>query len=903
MADPFTWQPSSRAAPSPPSMPTGGLDPFNWKPGAKRLNRVVTGIEKAAKFPMEAVGAVLGAPQRFVGGLIGAHQAGQYGALPVLGSALYEVGHPSQQGQFDIQTERGLGLGELRSDDPRFRGKLRNFALDFGVENITDPLNLLFASGALRRGAMRLGGAAISGGSDLLENLLNRATGTEGRFGNAGTQLREFVQTGYNRLKKFTPLGRATVNTKENQAIGMVRDQVDIDRDILKRNEKALQGGEMPQEVSRRLLQWAYILGTRAVREQALAMGVEVTPAMAKMPVLNILPRMKRIYVPHTKLSDSLGAATGLLPGQARRVRTGAAGFIKAQGKLRAETSLYDRVAARMASYHQQLGPRGFLAKAMILNEIAPIGATRDYIARYVKDPEDVQALSEWLKSPGGPGKQGYLTEQMLRPQAFSQAMENLRPKWSQMGVLTGGKVGKLTPFTVSSKPQDTKLLEKLLTARGSVKTLTDKDLQRLKPVMDRMMAAGYQAQGMVRDLWERIAAMDRRTKFTAKMMQTGRQAVAKAERQVLPTGDDALESLLRRLDRAGTKFAERNRAINAEIARRQRFNRGLAEINAEADRILNAELNRLVPKAVLEEVFKPQTVTGGLSAAQALSEAGRQSLFFNPFVHGFKNAMTLQFLGPAGMKGVIRGLLYGLNGDAPAVLEERLKDIGASSDFVRAGEEYTGLIGAYARGSMWAKRITQRMEHGQRIALLEFLDSDPEYRALSDAEKGQLINDTLVDYQHASQLSHTLRAFGAPFPHWRLTMIARMVHAFFEQPHRVNMIARFANVFNEDMMKGLPYGVEWATPATDIKAVLPGHARQYAASTLGPAGEFLSYGMSPGNLAGEALGRYLPGGNLLLDALSLSPYLNKSTRQQPAWQRAMLDLIGAYTQAKKPNG
>ncbi len=198
------------------SRPTNPKPPANqWAAFAQNTRQgVVPHIKQAAtaalkglNVPVSAANAVLGAPERYVSGLIGAHQGGQHGFVGDVGSGLWGAFHPNSQATLDTQGEHALGLDKLadmvgkgmHGDVPMeipIQGTMvpvmvnidtvRKIGLDTLYENITDPVNLLFGAGAIRRTAAKAGEGLIGKGLSAL------ATGLEAP-GRAGAKAYEAI--------------------------------------------------------------------------------------------------------------------------------------------------------------------------------------------------------------------------------------------------------------------------------------------------------------------------------------------------------------------------------------------------------------------------------------------------------------------------------------------------------------------------------------------------------------------------------------------------------------------------------------------------------------------------------------------------------------------------------------
>lgn len=163
--DPGTVQPV--LTPDPGTVQTvAPPDPFTH---IKHIAKQIGGTTlKGLTFPIEGLGAVMGAPQRGVASMIGQAQKNPIGvaetaALPLLGPyALadprarkqlgnlgYAYTHPNDPSIEDTAM-RVTGASKLKTNRNDLLGRAQNFAVDFGFQTATDPLTL--AGGGIGKG-------------------------------------------------------------------------------------------------------------------------------------------------------------------------------------------------------------------------------------------------------------------------------------------------------------------------------------------------------------------------------------------------------------------------------------------------------------------------------------------------------------------------------------------------------------------------------------------------------------------------------------------------------------------------------------------------------------------------------------------------------------------------------
>jgi hypothetical protein len=310
-------------------------------------------VTEFGQLPAEGINALLGAPQRISASRIANFSKNPRGvaetAVPFLnavafldpqgrkqiGNEIYAAFHPNDL-SIEEAAERATGVNRLMTNDPRFRGKLRNFAVRTAFQTLTDPLNIATAGTATAgemalRGIGRAGTQALRAGSPTARLMLTNA---EERAGG------------------FTPEEISTVNSIRNRDITRQRLQHTQDQALLRKHKGQLQRGQMPDEVHQRLLREAYIWGTSQMREDALKFGYKPTAAeAAKKPASILEYNVRENYDPQTKMPTTPHAFDELLLGEEKKVSAPKAGFELPQTRRDATPeSLYQRVAQRLAS-------------------------------------------------------------------------------------------------------------------------------------------------------------------------------------------------------------------------------------------------------------------------------------------------------------------------------------------------------------------------------------------------------------------------------------------------------------------------------------------------------------------------------------------------------------------------
>lgn len=241
--------------------------------GARSTARTVY---ETSRLPVEALNAVLGAPQRFVEGAMMDESPRDF-------KGIYNAFHPNDP---RIHEEALRATTGGKSTDPRFRGKVNNLVDDFAEQTVTDPLTyipLLGEGNALRRG-MNAGARAI--GHKIPASVKNNVM--------PRPELNE----------AYTPQGRAIHEGIDESESSIAHHQADVDRALLAKHKKEIAKGVIPALVRQRLLQERYVHGTPKVREQALAEGYKPTVAEIATKPSGFFTKFREDYVPSQQVFE-----------------------------------------------------------------------------------------------------------------------------------------------------------------------------------------------------------------------------------------------------------------------------------------------------------------------------------------------------------------------------------------------------------------------------------------------------------------------------------------------------------------------------------------------------------------------------------------------------------------------
>lgn len=284
-----------------------GLEQHGLGPYAHALRS----LDDAAQHPLSILNAVLGAPQRFVAGAVGAEKNPYDNPITdpgMIGAGLYGVTHPNDP-QVQGGLEHALGADKLKAllqqrspgntgyavdsgavPHRPSTGNDTNFAVDLATQTLTDPL----------MGLGKLGATAHAG--DTLIQGLSDAT-THALLNHPSPAVRRFVASfvAHPELRRgFTPSGRAIVKGVINSESGNAAKQAAADADLLAKHKTQLASGQVPPEVEQRLLRDAYVYGTPELRQQAVEHGYQPTADEAAHPPEGVLKYdLKQDYFPH----------------------------------------------------------------------------------------------------------------------------------------------------------------------------------------------------------------------------------------------------------------------------------------------------------------------------------------------------------------------------------------------------------------------------------------------------------------------------------------------------------------------------------------------------------------------------------------------------------------------------
>lgn len=358
-------------------------------------------------------------------------------------------------------------------------------------------------------------------------------------------------------------------------------------------------------------------------------------------------------------------------------------------------------------------------------------------------------------------------------------------------------------------------------------------------------------------------------------------------------------------------------------------------------------------------QILKRQDYDTGKNLLSGLSDLSRKALFAIPFAH-MKNIAEAQYMGPGGAQALAHGAALAAARGVPSDAMVKLGMLpGAKGVYEKLAGQQIGdaewekrLDGLRRKGALvefaddahgpnaGANRALWTFDAAQRVALDDFLAKHhPGYHDLSPYQQGAMVNAALFDYYHQSDLAKTLRTLGAPFPHWRLSVMERdarqllgdknaAVPAHAGDPTRFIAYMRGMHALNHSLFPADASGKR-AEGAYDVDLSGPmdeGPQQMLApvsslASILGPLGMAL-HGKATaqdvvqggGDALGGILGSYVPYGGAapeVLDAIGHATG-NKSVRGDaaalgadrfhstaPPELRALLSVIaGGYTKA-----
>lgn len=337
-----SWDPHEKATPTPPSAPHKKNDLSKiWDAADKGFQATLKFANAVNTVPARGIDAVLGAPQRFVAGAMAADQehggAFRANTNQELARAAYGAFHPNDQAGIQADAQKFAHVDRLKTNDPRFRGKLQNTAVDLGFQFLTDPLSLAGGAGLFREG----GEKAVEGLAGLERRALTSSNQTIKKTARA------FIPNPDEKLA-LTNKGQAASSGVRAAETNREARLAASDAALLAKHKKAIQAGDVPAPVRQRLLQEPYVHGTPRMRIQARKFGYEPTEIEAATPPTGVLHyNLKDAYDPHT---NTLKPLDDSLLFEEKPVVKPKAGFEKHQKADAVGTPLYDRIEARLRS-------------------------------------------------------------------------------------------------------------------------------------------------------------------------------------------------------------------------------------------------------------------------------------------------------------------------------------------------------------------------------------------------------------------------------------------------------------------------------------------------------------------------------------------------------------------------
>jgi hypothetical protein len=230
------------------------------------VNRTITDF---IALPVEGINAALGAPQRVQASRIANLARNPRGVLETtlpldplalldpagrrqLGNEVYNVFYPNDMST-ENAAEHATGVDRLLSKDPRFRGKLQNFAVRTGFQTLTDPLT--YATAGTKAGADVLMKALtdIQRGALISENPIAR--GIAHAVSTNAKMKSEMVATKTGLAPKYSDADVRTFNVLNNKHIVGERIAATNDAKLIEQHAQALRAGVLPEPIRQRLLQ------------------------------------------------------------------------------------------------------------------------------------------------------------------------------------------------------------------------------------------------------------------------------------------------------------------------------------------------------------------------------------------------------------------------------------------------------------------------------------------------------------------------------------------------------------------------------------------------------------------------------------------------------------------------
>lgn len=752
---------------------------------------VAATIYGASKNAVKAVGDVTGTLQR---GAVGALYGAQHGGVSdAVGQGFYGAFHPNDEktiARNDKNFRETTHLEDLKDEKSTdWWRKAGNFGVDTLGQVISDPATLIGAP--LIRGALK--GAEIGFKAIPYAEKAASAIAASKQFQGAN----DFFRASGDLRRTMTPDGvrafnamQHAVSNKYGKLIEENQAKIDAHADELATHKK---GDDLHADVRNALDTAAWYAGTGDVRAAALKAG-HVPEELAKQtPELNALTTYKPGYEPMQRITDPSDLPQ---PGIGQFVQPKAKGSYafnleQKEGDLNA--SISDRAKARIKQ--ELTAARDSEMRHRATEEF---GLDRNHF-----DTTELKGEMDLPETP--PGRKAELAAQIADMDAKGKAASDRYAKYVKPGTDD-------VQFTMGSDAA----------TRGGT----------------RISNAGAHAQALKELGFE---GPQFGTKYGVK--QAGEEALLKPGsepyKRTFATHDQLIKDLRSKAEtEKDPKLAGQ---YDWEAKQEVRRNAAITAVTERQGQILARENQIILPTVLKDRMFAANVIKGEAPPfMKNLSNAAKDVMFLNPIPH-IKNISVLMMQGAAGERGYIRG--NQIFGEIAAgskkydAVQARLDNGGMRSNFFKERE---GMIDRVPGLKQWKGAAHDKLwqyDTAQRIALLEYLDKNPATKALSEFEKGGIINDTLFDYAERSPFASFLEELGAPFPHWRLTNPSRQLMAVRDNPAGVNRIVNAEQNANEDIVQGKKRGfdVDFSSPVDELGKVAtdPGHYFGGTLSTL----------------------------------------------------------------------
>ena len=589
--------------------------------------------------------------------------------------------------------------------------------------------------------------------------------------------------------------------------------------------------------------------------------------------------------------------------------------------------------SARMADDQAQVAR---LSKQLDTQRATAAAQKAEMLSRIRQGVEDepLVPLGHALEETGQSGQ--YLTQAQLEKAKFPQALENLGLTPERLGEIHGTKGAPdantpLMKYGSREKQLDTRQAflsgrQSLAAHRAAISERTNKAVQTISDNIARIVNADLsraertaqrtaeatqtRATRMASSYESKLAATQGAgpralvNDVARPAQQAAELAQARAAKLVpaLERQRDRLIAFAKTVEGQDKRILEHDARLLDYVVKGEKYNAALASAHAEAERLAALELDRMVPKAWVRQYASGKVAQPAITGFTLPTKIAKMFMFMNPFVHGGKNIPVLRAISQGTTFSSIVDTI-GMPAKEEASLVERLKNSGGLTTY---REPLPADAGKFAHAKNELRGITEAMDTRIRAGMLKDLDKSDEldpftgkpYKSMNDYEKAAVINESLGEYQHESELSRTLSRYGFPFPHWRFTMMARILKAMMTQPHRMNLAIRTMLDFNRDMFSKDPYQLGFYTPIdTGLEGLDPATVTKFLTGLGGPTGWLTQRGNIMQRI--EKLGATLPLGGPLEAGLGLDPYGNKATKRMPRGLQTILAVPAIYPEKK----